>query len=145
MVIAVLGVLLSGVTIVLARMCNARLAQSCGAPYSSLMNYITGLLGSLIAFFLTGAVVTSVFPAKGGSFTMYLGGALGLVSVYMLNRITHRLPATQMTLLIFIGQLFSGLLIDYFAIHKFSLGTLAGGLLVLLGLAVNIFSDKRKS
>lgn len=143
MVIAVLGALFSGITIVLARMLGARLAQSCGAPYSSLMNYITGLTGSLIAFLVTGAVAKSAFPAPGGSFTMYLGGAMGLVSVYMLNRITHRLPATQLTLLIFIGQLFSGLLLDYFAIHKFSPGTLVGGLLVLAGLAVNIWGDRR--
>ncbi len=143
MVIAVLGAVFSGITIVLARMLGARLAQSCGAPYSSLMNYITGLTGSLIAFLVTGAVVKSTFPAPGGSFTMYLGGALGLVSVYMLNRITHRLPATQLTLLIFIAQLFSGLLLDYFAIHKFSPGTLVGGLLVLAGLAVNIWGDRR--
>ncbi len=143
MVIAVLGVLFSGVTIVLARMLGSRLAQSCGAPYSSLMNYITGLIGSLIAFWVTGAVVTSAFPAPGGSVTMYLGGALGLVSVYMLNRITHRLPATQLTLLIFIGQLFSGLLLDYFATHKFSPGMLAGGLLVLAGLALNIRGDRK--
>ena len=143
MVIAVAGVLLSGVTIVLARMCNSRLAQSCGAPYSSLMNYITGLAGSLIAFVLTGAVVKASFPAPGGSFTMYLGGALGLVSIYMLNKITHRLPATQLTLLIFVGQLFSGLLLDYFATNKFSMGTLVGGLLVLSGLAVNIWGDRK--
>jgi len=143
MVIAVIGVLFSGVTIVLARMLSARLAQNSGAPYSALMNYITGLTGSLIAFFLTGAVVKTAFPAQGGSITMYLGGVLGLVSVIMLNRITHRLPATQMTLLIFVGQLFSGLFLDYFATHKFSTGTLIGGLLVLAGLAVNIWGDRK--
>lgn len=144
MVIAVTGAILSGVTIVLARMCNSRLAHSCGAPYSSLMNYITGLAGSLIAFFLTGAVVQSPFPAPGGSFTMYIGGALGLVNIYLLNKITHRLPATQLTLLIFVGQLFSSLLLDYFAINSFSMGTLLGGLIVLAGLAVNIWGDSRE-
>jgi uncharacterized membrane protein YdcZ (DUF606 family) len=144
MVMAVAGVLLSGVTIVLARMLGARLAQNCGAPFSSLMNYITGLTGSLIAFLVTGAVTKAAFPAPGGSIFIYLGGALGLVSVYILNNITRRLPATQMTLLIFVGQLFSGMLLDYFATHNFSLGTLAGGLLVLAGLAVNIWGDRKK-
>ncbi len=143
MVIAVAGAILSGITIVLARMVNARLAQKCGVPYSSLMNYITGLTGSLIAFFVTGAVIKTAFPAAGGSIFIYIGGALGLVSIYVLNRITHKLPATQLTLLIFVGQLFSGLLLDYFATHKFSPGTLAGGLLVLAGLAVNIWGDRR--
>ncbi len=143
MVIAVVGVLLSGITIVLARMCNARLAQNCGAPFSSLMNYATGLIGSLIAFWVTGAITKAAFPAPGGSIVIYLGGVLGLVSVYILNNITHRLPATQMTLLIFVGQLFSGILLDYFATHIFSIGTLVGGLLVLCGLAVNIWGDRK--
>ncbi len=143
MVIAITGALLSGVTIVLARMLGARLAQNCGAPFSSLMNYITGLTGSLIAFLVTGAVTKAAFPAPGGSIVIYLGGVLGLGSVYILNKIAHRLPATQMTLLIFVGQLFSGLLLDYFATHKFSLGTLLGGLLVLSGLAVNIWGDRK--
>lgn len=143
MVIAISGVLLSGVTIVLARMCNARLAQKCGAPYSSLMNYITGLLGSLIIFLAMGAAANAAFPAPGGSIAMYLGGVLGLVSVYALNIVAHRLPATQLTLLIFVGQLFSGLLLDYFLLHKFSAGTLAGGLIVLAGLFIHILSDKK--
>ncbi len=143
MVIAIASVLLSGVTIVLARMCNARLAQQCGPHYSSLMNYITGLIGSLIMFVFMGAAANAAFPAPGGSITMYLGGALGLVSVYMLNVIAHRMPATQLTLLIFAGQLFTGLVLDYFLTHKFSAGTLAGGLIVLAGLTVNILSDKK--
>lgn len=141
--IAVISVLFSGFTIVLARMCNARLAQQCGVHYSSLMNYVTGLIGSLVVFLLMGAATNATFPVHGGSITMYLGGALGLVSVYMLNTITHKLPATQLTLLIFVGQLFSGLLLDYFATHKFSMGTLVGGVLVLAGLAVNIWGDRK--
>ena len=145
MVIAVISVLFSGITIVLARMLNARLAQQCGTPYSTLMNYVTGLIGSLIVFFVAGATITAAFPVPGGSILMYLGGVLGLVSVYTLNHITHKLPATQLTLLIFVGQLFSGLLLDYFATRKFSPGTMIGGLLVLAGLIVNVFSGRKES
>ena len=123
MVIAIAGAVCSGFTIVLARMLSARLAQTCGTAYSCLMNYILGLAGSLIAFFIMGAVAKASFPAPGSSIVLYIGGALGLVSIFILNMIAHRLPATQMTLLIFVGQLFSGLMIDYFAIHKFSPGT----------------------
>lgn len=143
MVIAIAGVLFSGVTIVLARMCNARLAQECSVHYSSLVNYITGLMGSLVMFLILGATANAAFPAQGGSIAMYLGGALGLVSVYAVNIIAHKLPATQLTLLIFAGQMFSGLVFDYFLTHKFSMGTLLGGLIVLLGLTLNILSDKR--
>lgn len=143
MVIAVLGALFSGVTIVLGRMCNALLAKERGAPYSALMNYVTGLLGSLAVFFATGAAARAAFPAQGVSLTAYLGGALGLLGVYTLNRITHRLPATQLTLIIFLGQLFSGMLLDYFAAGRFSPGTALGGLLTLAGLAVSSLGDRR--
>ena len=43
MVIAVTGVLLSGVTIVLARMCNAKLAQTCGALATTAKGAMTAL------------------------------------------------------------------------------------------------------
>ena len=144
MVIAIFAVLFSGLTIVLARTANARLAQRKGIPFSSLMNYITGLCGSLLVFFLMGSTMLAAFPAQGVPITMYLGGAMGLLSVFSLNLITEKLPAVQLTLLLFIGQLFSGILLDYFLTDMFSPGKFIGGLLVLLGLFVNIQADKKR-
>jgi len=144
MVIAVLAVLFSGFIIVLARITNARLAQRRGIPFSSLMNYITGLSGSLLVFLLTGSAMRTAFPAQGVSITIYLGGAMGLLSVYLMNLITEKLPAVQLTLLLFVGQLFSGILLDFFLTHMFSPGKFFGGLLVLLGLFINIQADRKR-
>lgn len=144
MVTAIVAVILSGVNIVIARTLNARLAERCGTPLSTLMNYITGLTGSLLVFFLMGGPMRAAFPAMDASFTIYLGGAMGLLSVFLLNVITAKLPAVQLTILIFIGQLFSGMLLDYFLTDMFSPGKLAGGILVLAGLLVNMRADKRE-
>ena len=144
MVIAIAVVILSGVNIVVARTLNAKLAQLRGIPYSTLMNYITGLTGSLIVFFLMGSRINVAFPAPGASFVIYIGGALGLLSVFVLNMITAKLPAMQLTLLVFVGQLFSGMLLDYFLTDMFSPGKLVGGILVLAGLLVNMLADKKE-
>ena len=144
MVIAIVVVILSGVNIVIARTLNAKLAQLRGIPYSTLMNYITGLTGSLIVFFLMGSRINAAFPAPGASFVIYIGGALGLLSVFVLNMITAKLPAMQLTLLVFVGQLFSGMLLDYFLTDMFSPGKLVGGILVLAGLLVNMLADKKE-
>ncbi len=144
MVIAIAAVILSGANIVFARTLNAKLAQRRGIPYSTLMNYITGLTGSLIVFFLMGSRISAAFPAPGASFTIYLGGALGLLSVFVLNMITPKLPAMQLTLLVFVGQLFSGMILDYFLTDMFSPGKLVGGILVLAGLLVNMRADKKE-
>ena len=49
-----------------------------------------------------------------------------------------------MTLLIFIGQLFIGIIIDYFALNQLSIGKVIGGLLVLTGLTYNLLLDKKQ-
>ena len=143
MVMAVAAVFLSGGAIVLGRMLNAGLAGRRGPVLSSLMNYITGLAGSLVMLLFLGGAAHAAFPAPQVSPVMYLGGALGLFCVYLLNVITHRLPAMQLTLLIFIGQLFSGMALDFFSTGLFSPGKLAGGFLVFLGLLISRRGDKR--
>lgn len=141
---AVLLTFFSGFTIVLARITNAKLGERSGLVFSSLMNYVVGLLGSLLLYFIAGAPLLTAFPNTEASFTVYLGGAMGLCSIYLCNVITPKLPAIQLTLLLFLGQLFSGMLIDYFTLHIFSPGKLVGGVLVLCGMLLNISADKER-
>ncbi len=142
MVTAIIAVLFSGFTIVMARITNAHLAKRAGVSFSCLMNYVVGLTGSLIVFLLMGSPAKAAFPVTAAPLTVYLGGAMGLISVYLLNVITPKLPAMQLTLLLFIGQLFSGILLDYFLTDMFSPGKFFGGILVLAGLALNMKADK---
>jgi transporter family-2 protein len=55
------------------------------------------------------------------------------------------MSAFYLTLFIFIGQLFVGIIIDYFTLKELSLGKIAGGLLVLFGLSYNLLLDKKQA
>lgn len=135
---------LSGWTMIFARMANAALATRCGVGYSTVMNYVTGLLGSLLVFALTGFRMNAAFPAPGYSLLIYTGGALGALGIFLANVVTPRLPALQMSLVVFVGQVFAGMGIDAL-MGRFSLGTLVGGLLVAAGMIGNMRSDSKEA
>ena len=132
---------LSGWTMVAARMANASLALTSGTGYSTLMNYVTGLIGSAVVFALLGFPMNVAFPAPGASLVVYLGGALGALGIFLCNVATPKLPALQMSLIVFVGQIFSGMALDALG-GRFSAATLAGGLLVAVGMLLNVRADK---
>ena len=133
---------LSGWSMVLSRMANASLAQTSGTGFSTLMNYVTGLIGSLLLLAALGFPKLAAFPAPGGSFVIYLGGALGALGIFLCNVVTPRLPALQMSLIVFVGQIFSGMALDALS-GRFALNTLLGGLLVAAGMLLNASADRR--
>lgn len=136
---------LSGFSMVLARISNARLAQHAGLGYSTVMNYVTGLGGSLLVFALTGWKLTTAFPAAGQSLLIYLGGALGALAIFLCNLVTPRLSTLQFTVILFVGQLFASMLLDALLLGMFSMGTLAGGIIVALGMALNIRAERKEA
>ena len=101
----------SGISMVLSRTANARLAEKTGALQGSLVNHLTGLpitVGlALAAAAISGTPVTA---SAGGSFRLwiYLGGALGVIVVMLLNITVPKIPGFQLTLLVFVGQVFTG-------------------------------------
>lgn len=133
---------LSGWSMVLSRMANASLAKTSGTGFSTLMNYVTGLTGSLLLFAALGFPKLAVFPVAGVPFVIYLGGALGALGIFLCNVVTPRLPALQMSLIVFVGQIFSGMAIDMLS-GRFAVGTLVGGLLVAVGMVLNGRADRR--
>ena len=134
----------SGFTMIFARLANARLSVRCGVGYATVMNYITGLGGSLIVFACLGFRLATPFPAPGQSPAVYLGGALGALGIFMINVVTPRLPTLQLSMIIFVGQIFAGMALDALA-GRFSLGTLVGGALVAAGLWFNIRADAKEA
>lgn len=143
--LAVLVSLLSGFSMVLARISNARLAERAGLGYSTIMNYVTGLSGSLLIYLCMTSRQIPPIPAEGESFLIYLGGALGAVAIYLCNLVTPRLSALQFTVILFVGQIFSSMLLDALLLGVFSAGTLAGGVVVALGMALNIRAEQKEA
>ena len=95
-------------------------------------------------FLCLGLPMAAAFPAAGQPLWVYLGGAVGAVGIFLCNVVTPRLPVLQMSLVVFVGQLFTGMVIDGF-MGRFSLGTLVGGAIVAAGMLVNILVDRRSA
>ena len=126
---------LSGANIVLCRFLNSGSAKKNGLHMSTLMNYITGLCTSMVVFWIVKEAGGFSVQWQGiSTVAIYTGGVAGVITILLSNYLTPRLPAFLLTLLIFVAQLLTALLIDYWLLGTFSFGKLAGGLLVLAGL-----------
>jgi transporter family-2 protein len=136
---------LAGVSIVVARIINSNLAKEIGIFQGTLVNYIVGLFFSFI-FLLVSSEFSNISFLRLQSIPLwaYLGGCTGVLVVVLSSYITPRLSAFYLTLLIFIGQLFVGIIIDYFTLNKLPIGKVIGGLIVLLGLSYNLLIDKKQ-
>ncbi len=138
--------ILAGVSIVLARIINANLAKVIGLFQGAFYNYIVGLFVSLLLLFLRKESL-NITDATFDSIPRwaYLGGFIGVLVVVLSSFLTHKISVFYLTLLIFIGQLFVGTIIDYFTFNQLSIGKIIGGILVLSGLTYNLVLDQKKS
>lgn len=144
-VIAVIATALTGFTIVMNRIINSRLAERIGLFQSTLFNYITGLFVSvLFMLFSKETIALKGFDFGSVPFWAYLGGLVGVIVIVLSSYLTPRISALYLTLLLFIGQLFTGIIIDFFNTGDFSWSKLVGGLFVVAGLAYNLVLDSRK-
>ncbi|QAT41235.1 DMT family transporter [Clostridium sp. JN-9] len=136
--------ILAGVSVVVSRIINSNLAKEIGIFQSTFYNYIVGLFFSVIFFILSREKI-NLSDIKSGDvpFWAYLGGVAGVLLIVLSNYITPRISSFYLTLLIFVGQLFTGIIIDYFVKGNISSGKLIGGLLVLAGLIYNLVIDKK--
>ncbi|WP_101697058.1 DMT family transporter [Clostridium minihomine] len=132
----------AGAGLVIARTLNAQLADNTSIHTSTFFNFLVGLSVSVPLMILLGQnepLMTQLYlPAQ---VPIYLGGVLGVATVLLFNTITTKISAFNMTLFIFIGQIFSGILLDTFLSGTFMIRNLLGGLLVTIGLIVNLLID----
>jgi bacterial/archaeal transporter family-2 protein len=144
MTMAILVAIIAGASIVAARNINSILAEKNGLLAGTFFNYLTGLSLSFIFLLISNDRISlSVSSYSTVPIWAYLGGLLGVLIVAVSNLVTPKISAFYLTLIIFIGQLFTGIAIDYFALDLVSLGKILGGLLVLAGLTYNLIIDKK--
>jgi transporter family-2 protein len=144
MLYIVLAVFCGCITII-SMIVNSHLAKKIGVFQGTLINYIVGLFSTILLLIMVKSSVNLSF----NSFTKIpfwalLGGLLGVMVVSASNIVIPKIPTIYTTLLIFIGQLFTGILIDYFRVGFVSNGKIIGGLLILLGLIYNSSVDKKE-
>jgi transporter family-2 protein len=78
-------------------------------------------------------------------FWSYLGGAIGVITVWLSNVVVVKIPQLYITLLMFVGQVFTGVLMDALIDGAVSTQNIIGGVLVTLGLALNLLFERRAS
>jgi transporter family-2 protein len=138
--------LLTGVSIVISRSVNALLAEKTSVITSTWYNYAVGLIVAWIIFSIAGSIGVSSIPTKvSANLWIYLGGAIGVFVVGLSNISTSKIPAFQMTLILFAGQMLTGLVLDILLSQAFSGRNLVGGILVTLGLYINLWLEKWQS
>jgi bacterial/archaeal transporter family-2 protein len=138
--------ILAGVSIVISRIINSTLANKIGIFQGTFFNYVVGLSFSFLFFFIS-SEKQNVFTIKLHTIPpwAYLGGLTGVLVVALSNYITPKISAFYLTLIIFVGQLFVGIIIDYLTSNILSPGKLIGGFLVLIGLSFNLIVDSRRT
>ena len=130
----------SGAIVVISRILNTRLSEKVGLMQSCFFNYFTGLLSALLLFILIQESLTlNQFYTL--PFWAYLGGILGIAIVILSSVVTPKMSSFYITLIIFIGQLFTGIIIDCITLKTIPFAKIIGGLLVVAGLAYNLHLD----
>jgi len=144
MLYIILAVLCGCITII-SMIINSHLAKKIGTLQGTLINYIVGLTSTILLMIIVKSSVNLSFSSFNKiPWWALLGGLLGVMVVASSNVVLPKIPTIYTTLLIFIGQLFTGILIDYFIVGFISKGKIIGGLLILLGLLYNSNVDKKE-
>lgn len=143
---SVLISLASGVTLVVSRMMNADLAKSAGAVSGAFINHLVGIPAGLIALLLLGNGEPPIASCVGAiPLWAYLGGIVGVIVVILTNYAVPQITALQATLLIFVGQISAGIVIDALTGTSQSKQFLLGVILVSLGAIAGAVAERRSA
>ncbi len=132
----------AGVTVVLSRTVNAGLSARIGALQGSFINHLTGLPVTIVLLLLLGRSepIFTGFTLSSHAW-IYLGGVLGVFVVLLFNITVPKINALKLTLLSFVGQVFTGIAIDVVAKQGYSAATFRGGVLVAVGMLVHLILE----
>ncbi len=137
--------IIAGVSIVFARIFNSKMAERMGLFQGALMNYIAGFIISVIITLATREyLIISQEQFTNIPLWAYFGGILGIGIVVLSSYLTKKVSVFYLTLLIFIGQLLTGVVIDYFVTQEIPIGKSIGGLLVIGGFLYNLRIDYKE-
>ncbi|MDD6770760.1 DMT family transporter [Inconstantimicrobium porci] len=143
-IIAVFVSLATGISVVLSRTVNARLAEKTGALQGSLINHLVGLPITIVIAIIAG----NIYPAASVSTIkpwIYFGGILGVAVVLLFNVTVPKISAFKLTILTFIGQVFTGIGLDLIIGNNYSNNSFIGGIIISCGIAINLFFERRST
>ena len=120
------------------------LARYTGDFQGSLVNHLVGLPITIVV----AALVIMRDPAAFADLScpsvfstqawIYCGGILGVSTVLLCNITVPRVSAFRLTLLTFVGQLFTGILLDLYSKNTYPGTSFVGGIVVAVGMVFNL-------
>lgn len=137
--------LLSGGTVALSILLNARLGAVKGLYKGVFVNYLMGLVVSLPIMLIINGLNFPQVEVNWILMFALTGGIIGFVCVVISSHITPKIGILYVTILLFIGQLGTGVVIDGIREGSFSIGKIIGGVLIVAGLAYLLRLEKAKS
>ena len=136
--------LLSGGSVATSFLLNARLAAVKGLKKGVFVNYLMGLAVSLpIALLINGTIIPAVEFNWMFIFSL-TGGTIGFLAVMMNSYLTPRIGILYITILLFVGQLGTGVVIDGIRDGVFQIGKIIGGFLIVAGLVYLLRLERGK-
>lgn len=139
--------LLAGALVIICISINGRLAKEVGLIQAGMTNFFVGFISSIVyAFIINSFSINSIFTSSVFSsvpFYYYLGGVIGSLIMILNSLVINNLSAVYVTVLVFIGQITTGIIIDYFRWEVLPKGKIIGGILIIIGLIYYIKGDKR--
>ena len=135
----------SGVSGVTSRLANAQLSARTSAMGSSFTNHWVGLVGSVALLLLVQPNFVAGLSVPGVPAWVYIGGAFGVLMVLLWNIAGLKVSAFELTLLSFIGQVFTGIVLDMLLGNGFSREIFIGGTFVVAGVLLNMFAGRKKT
>lgn len=136
---------ITGGLVILSMILNSGLAKRIGVFQGTFVNFIVGLsFISLILLIKDNSINFSFDSLSTVPFWAFFGGAIGVLVVATTNTIIPKIPTIYSTLLIFIGQLLAGSIIDSYTGHLVSKWKIIGGLFIVSGLLYNSYIDKKQ-
>jgi len=142
MAVYVILALATGINLSVTITFNASLGRHIGVFSGALVNNLTGLITSLCCALAFGRWVWPAGIAEGGGPFLFMGGVLGILAVVGSNVVYPRISVVYATVLVFVGQIAAGILIDAVGGTPVTLLKVAGCMLIPIGLLVNMRLDK---
>ena len=132
---------LAGAARTVSRCINAKLSSVTSVMSGAFWNYLVGTACAIAALVVAGErlnePVAGILPRWA-----YLGGPIGLAFVALSNFVIPRLSAFAMTILVFLGQIGTGLILDAVTDNAMSDQKAIGAMLVLVGLGIQTMGEK---
>lgn len=137
--------IISGGLTILSMILNAQLSKEIGIFRGAMINYVVGFGISIIVVLLLGRTEVGLLLSSGRiPLYAFIGGVIGVGVVAISNMVVPRIPVVYTTLIIFIGQILTGIIIDMIRLNTLSKTKIFGAILIIIGLYYNSKIPSRK-